>query len=82
MIGGWVKSGRTAEKNSFAFLEINDGSSPKHIQCLVSKDIVDPDRCRQTVRLPFQCERGLLASWIVDPFPPLPPSLRPSLNPD
>jgi hypothetical protein len=30
--GGWVKTGRTAEKDSFAFLEINDGSCVANLQ--------------------------------------------------
>ena len=30
--GGWVKTGRTAEKDSFAFLELNDGSCVANLQ--------------------------------------------------
>lgn len=48
VVGGWVKSGRTAEKNAFAFLELNDGTTPQHLQCIMPRDVVDPDKCRQT----------------------------------
>ncbi|WOG92871.1 hypothetical protein DCAR_0312148 [Daucus carota subsp. sativus] len=31
-IGGWVKTGRKANKDEFAFLEVNDGSCPANLQ--------------------------------------------------
>lgn len=31
-VGGWVKTGRMAEKNTLLFLELNDGSTPKNLQ--------------------------------------------------
>jgi asparaginyl-tRNA synthetase len=31
-VGGWVKTGRMAEKNKLLFLELNDGSTPKNLQ--------------------------------------------------
>jgi asparaginyl-tRNA synthetase len=31
-VGGWVKTGRLAEKNTLLFLELNDGSTPKNLQ--------------------------------------------------
>ncbi|KAK6147772.1 hypothetical protein DH2020_018684 [Rehmannia glutinosa] len=34
-IGGWVKTGREADKGSFAFLEVNDGSCPGNLQVMV-----------------------------------------------
>ena len=32
VVGGWVKTGRMAEKNTLLFLELNDGSSPQNLQ--------------------------------------------------
>jgi len=48
VVGGWVKTGRTADKGAFAFLELNDGTTPINLQTLVPKDVQDPDTCRQT----------------------------------
>lgn len=31
-VGGWVKTGRTANKDAFAFLELNDGSCATNLQ--------------------------------------------------
>jgi hypothetical protein len=31
-VGGWVKTGRAANKDAFAFLEVNDGSTPVNLQ--------------------------------------------------
>ena len=31
-VGGWVKTGRTANKDTFAFLELNDGTTPVNLQ--------------------------------------------------
>ncbi|KAL3643556.1 hypothetical protein CASFOL_014371 [Castilleja foliolosa] len=38
-IGGWVKTGREADKGSFAFLEVNDGSCPGNLQVLVKANV-------------------------------------------
>ncbi|KAG6428631.1 hypothetical protein SASPL_112884 [Salvia splendens] len=38
-IGGWVKTGREAEKGTLAFLQVNDGSSPENLQVLVKSDV-------------------------------------------
>ncbi|KAK3245067.1 hypothetical protein CYMTET_45346 [Cymbomonas tetramitiformis] len=38
-IGGWVKSGRPAEKDQLCFLEVNDGSHPKSLQVLVRAEM-------------------------------------------
>ncbi|KAJ7552285.1 hypothetical protein O6H91_06G048400 [Diphasiastrum complanatum] len=35
VVGGWVKTGRNQGKNTFAFLEVNDGSCPSNLQVLV-----------------------------------------------
>ncbi|EKX36778.1 hypothetical protein GUITHDRAFT_97505 [Guillardia theta CCMP2712] len=48
VVGGWVKTGRTAEKGAFTFLEINDGSCPTSLQVLVKAEIENPDRIKQT----------------------------------
>ncbi|KAL5573039.1 hypothetical protein UlMin_022636 [Ulmus minor] len=40
-IGGWVKTGRKADKDAFAFLELNDGSSPGNLQVIVEADKAD-----------------------------------------
>ena len=37
-IGGWVKTGRKADKDAFAFLELNDGSCPGNLQVIVAAD--------------------------------------------
>lgn len=34
-VGGWVKTGRKADKDAFAFLEINDGSCAGNLQVIV-----------------------------------------------
>lgn len=34
-IGGWVKTGRKANKDEFAFLEVNDGSCPANLQVII-----------------------------------------------
>lgn len=39
VVGGWVKTGRMAEKNTLLFLELNDGSSPKNLQVLVKEGV-------------------------------------------
>ncbi|PON62507.1 Asparagine-tRNA ligase [Parasponia andersonii] len=40
-IGGWVKTGRKADKDAFAFLELNDGSCPGNLQVIVEADKAD-----------------------------------------
>eukprot|EP00730_Choanoeca_flexa_P002786 TRINITY_DN11174_c0_g1_i3.p1 TRINITY_DN11174_c0_g1~~TRINITY_DN11174_c0_g1_i3.p1 ORF type:complete len:621 (+),score=216.29 TRINITY_DN11174_c0_g1_i3:163-1863(+) len=40
-IGGWVKTGRVQGKGAFVFLEVNDGSTPTNLQCLVSSEVHD-----------------------------------------
>jgi hypothetical protein len=32
VVGGWVKTGREQGKNTFVFLEVNDGSCPANLQ--------------------------------------------------
>ncbi|GFQ04792.1 asparagine--tRNA ligase cytoplasmic 1 [Phtheirospermum japonicum] len=38
-IGGWVRSGREAEKGRFAFLQVNDGSGPWSLQVKVKAEL-------------------------------------------
>ncbi|KAK4415625.1 Asparagine--tRNA ligase, cytoplasmic 1 [Sesamum alatum] len=38
-IGGWVKTGREADKGRFAFLEVNDGSCPGNLQVIVKAEL-------------------------------------------
>ncbi|KAG2718270.1 hypothetical protein I3760_03G211400 [Carya illinoinensis] len=40
-IGGWVKTGRKADKDAFAFLELNDGSCPANLQVIVDASVSD-----------------------------------------
>ena len=40
-IGGWVKTGRKADKDAFAFLELNDGSCPGNLQVIVEASLGD-----------------------------------------
>lgn len=42
-VGGWVKTGRKAEKDTLAFLELNDGSCPGNLQVIVKTDKVQVD---------------------------------------
>lgn len=37
-VGGWVKTGRKADKDAFAFLELNDGSCAGNLQVIVDAD--------------------------------------------
>jgi len=39
--GGWVKTGRKQGNDSFAFLEVGDGSCQPHLQIMVRKEIYD-----------------------------------------
>ncbi|KAL6509508.1 Asparagine--tRNA ligase, cytoplasmic 1 [Orobanche gracilis] len=47
-VGGWVKTGRKADKNAFAFLELNDGSCAANIQVIVASDKGDLGQLVQT----------------------------------
>ncbi|XP_038712248.1 asparagine--tRNA ligase, cytoplasmic 1-like [Tripterygium wilfordii] len=40
-VGGWVKTGREQGKNTFAFLELNDGSCPANLQVIVDAAVAD-----------------------------------------
>ncbi|KAK4280977.1 hypothetical protein QN277_012527 [Acacia crassicarpa] len=40
-VGGWVKTGRKADKDAFAFLELNDGSCPGNLQVIVEASLGD-----------------------------------------
>ncbi|XP_021832091.1 asparagine--tRNA ligase, cytoplasmic 1-like isoform X1 [Prunus avium] len=40
-VGGWVKTGRKADKDAFAFLELNDGSCSGNLQVIVEADKAD-----------------------------------------
>ncbi|CAI8619707.1 unnamed protein product [Vicia faba] len=40
-IGGWVKTGRKADKDAFAFLELNDGSCAGNLQVIVEASLSD-----------------------------------------
>ncbi|XP_065881667.1 asparagine--tRNA ligase, cytoplasmic 1-like [Euphorbia lathyris] len=40
-VGGWVKTGREQGKGSFAFLELNDGSSAANLQVIIEKEVAD-----------------------------------------
>ncbi|GLU09997.1 hypothetical protein SLE2022_268280 [Rubroshorea leprosula] len=39
--GGWVKTGREQGKGTFAFLELNDGSSPENLQVIVGAGVAE-----------------------------------------
>lgn len=47
-IGGWVKTGRKADKDKFAFLEVNDGSCPANLQVLIDATISPLDQLVST----------------------------------
>ncbi|KAG6588323.1 Asparagine--tRNA ligase, cytoplasmic 1 [Cucurbita argyrosperma subsp. argyrosperma] len=40
-VGGWVKTGRKADKDAFAFLELNDGSCPQNLQVIIEAAVAD-----------------------------------------
>mmetsp|Transcript_57883 Transcript_57883/g.138043 ORF Transcript_57883/g.138043 Transcript_57883/m.138043 type:complete len:604 (+) Transcript_57883:48-1859(+) len=48
VVGGWVKTGRTADKGAFAFLELNDGTCSANLQTLVKKEVQEPDTIKQS----------------------------------
>ena len=39
IVGGWVKTGREAEKGALLFLALNDGSGPGNLQVIVREDV-------------------------------------------
>eukprot|EP00038_Savillea_parva_P007657 m.171679 g.171679 ORF g.171679 m.171679 type:complete len:567 (-) comp13405_c0_seq1:188-1888(-) len=41
VVGGWVKTGRKQGKDTFVFLEVNDGSSRENIQLMVMAETYD-----------------------------------------
>ena len=43
VVGGWVKTGRMADKGAIAFLEVNDGSCPANLQVIVPSSVYDLD---------------------------------------
>ncbi|AES81830.2 cytoplasmic asparagine-tRNA ligase [Medicago truncatula] len=40
-IGGWVKTGRKADKDAFAFLQLNDGTCAGNLQVIVEASLAD-----------------------------------------
>ncbi|KAE9587908.1 putative asparagine--tRNA ligase [Lupinus albus] len=40
-IGGWVKTGRKADKDAFAFLELNDGTCAGNLQVIVEASVYE-----------------------------------------
>eukprot|EP00227_Mantoniella_beaufortii_P003598 CAMPEP_0197613932 /NCGR_PEP_ID=MMETSP1326-20131121/59263_1 /TAXON_ID=1155430 /ORGANISM="Genus nov. species nov., Strain RCC2288" /LENGTH=586 /DNA_ID=CAMNT_0043182801 /DNA_START=57 /DNA_END=1817 /DNA_ORIENTATION=+ len=48
VVGGWVKTGRVADKGALCFLELNDGSGPTNLQCIVKSDVHDIDVVKST----------------------------------
>ncbi|KAK7358425.1 hypothetical protein VNO77_00353 [Canavalia gladiata] len=40
-VGGWVKTGRKADKDAFSFLELNDGSCAGNLQVIVEASLGD-----------------------------------------
>lgn len=40
-VGGWVKTGRKADKDAFAFLELNDGSCAGNLQVIAEASLAD-----------------------------------------
>ena len=42
-VGGWVKTGRKADKDAFAFLELNDGSCAGNLQVIVEAAVAGGD---------------------------------------
>ncbi|KAK1397090.1 Asparagine--tRNA ligase [Heracleum sosnowskyi] len=47
-IGGWVKTGRKANKDEFAFVEVNDGSCPANLQVIIYATISPLDELVST----------------------------------
>ena len=40
-VGGWVKTGREAEKGAILFIALNDGSGPENLQVVVKSNVYD-----------------------------------------
>lgn len=47
-VGGWVKTGRKADKDAFAFLELNDGSCAGNLQVIVEASLAELGQIVQT----------------------------------
>lgn len=43
IVGGWVKTGRPANKNEFLFIELNDGTTFKNLQIIINSNIYNID---------------------------------------
>ena len=48
VVGGWVKTGRVADKGALCFLELNDGTGPVNLQCVVRSDVHAIDELKAT----------------------------------
>ena len=48
IVGGWVKTGREAEKGTLLFLALNDGSGPENLQVVVRSEVYDLGDLRAT----------------------------------
>jgi aspartyl/asparaginyl-tRNA synthetase len=59
VVGGWVKTGRKQGKDTFAFLEVNDGSSRENVQLMVTAETYDITKLvvSGTVRLSVPADR-------------------------
>jgi asparaginyl-tRNA synthetase len=45
-VGGWIRTTRTLQKGELLFLEVNDGSCVKHLQVIVSNNIINFDELK------------------------------------
>jgi len=48
VVGGWVKTGRVADKGALCFLELNDGTGPVNLQCVVRREVHAIDDLKAT----------------------------------
>jgi len=48
VVGGWVKTGRVADKGALVFLEVNDGTGPKNLQVVVKAEVHAIDELKST----------------------------------
>ena len=48
VVGGWVKTGRIADKGAIIFLELNDGTGPVNLQCIVKSNVYNLDELKST----------------------------------
>ena len=48
VVGGWVKTGRVADKGALCFLELNDGTGPVNLQCIVRSEVHGIDELKAT----------------------------------